>query len=162
MPEPAPIPASAEPAPRQFFSTKLHGDIQDIHEDQEPFDSPSNHWQPRSPHEPPSHAFAWFRSRVLTPARDQLRRVSARPMVESLQDIRSSLRFGILPKTRRNPSPSFIDRGPAPIRDPAALSKGASPPSNAHTNKSTTKAESEAFVPKKSGTAPTTSPPLPL
>ena len=140
MPEPAPIPASAEPPPRRFISTKFH-------EDQDPFDSPSN--QPRSPHEPPSHAFAWFRLRALTPACDQLRRVSARPMVESLQDIRSSLRFGISPKTRRNPSPSFIDRGPAPIRDPAALSKGASPPSNAHPNKSTTKAESEAFVPRR-------------
>ena len=117
MPKPAMASLSAEAIRTRLISTKLTGHIL---EDEDIYESPTTHLRPST--EPPSSAVAWFRSRVLTPARDKLKQVSVRPMVDSLRDIRGSLSFGSSPKSRRNPSPSFLEAESTPMKRSSAIS----------------------------------------
>ena len=126
MPKPAMASLSAEAIRTRLISTKLTGHIL---EDEDIYESPTTHLRPSS--EPPSSAVAWFRSRVLTPARDKLKQVSVRPMVDSLRDIRGSLSFGSSPKSRRNPSPSFLEAESTPMKRSSALSKSTPAPTDA-------------------------------
>ena len=126
MPKPAMASPSAEAIRDRLISTKLAGHIL---EDEDIYESPTTHLRPST--EPPSSAVAWFRSRVLTPARDKLKQVSVRPMVDSLRDIRGSLSFGSSPKSRRNPSPSFLEAESTPMKRSSALSKGTPAPTDA-------------------------------